>query len=90
MIRRIQYLLKIWMWAVIYFVTRQKCEYRGCAVDCYGKIKERHRNTAFHYDEERMKTGEPNPNLLTSCEGHYQEDYDRYQELWDEYWSGRL
>ena len=57
---------------------------------CSGEVAERHRNTAYHYTDEDKAAGKPNPNLMVSCEAHYQMDYDYYQERWDEYWSSRL
>lgn len=67
-----------------------KCPYEGHECDCSGEVKERHRNTAYHYSAEDEAAGKPNPNLMVSCEAHYQIDYDRYQELWDDYYRGLL
>jgi|WetSurMetagenome_2_1015567.scaffolds.fasta_scaffold342441_3 hypothetical protein len=67
-----------------------KCPYEGYECDCAGEVKERHRNTAYHYSEEDKLAGKPDPNLMVSCEAHYQLDYDRYEELWQEYWKDRL
>lgn len=67
-----------------------ECSYKGHCGECEGEIKERHGNTAYHYSEEDRKIGKPDPNLIVSCEVHYQMHYDYYQELWDEYYRGRL
>lgn len=67
-----------------------KCEYEGFECDCEGEVKARHRNTAFHYSEEERKAGVPDPNMMTSCAAHYQLDYDRYQDMWDDYYRSRF
>lgn len=67
-----------------------KCQYEGHECECSGEVIERHRNTAYHYSEEAKKAGKPDPNLMVSCEAHYKLDFDYYQELWEDYWRGRL
>lgn len=70
-----------------------KCTYRDIqehTLDCKGEVKERHRNTAYPYSKEDKEAGKPDPNLMVSCEAHYQEDYDYYQELWDDYYRSRF
>lgn len=67
-----------------------KCPFEGYDCDCAGEIEERHRNTSYHFSEEDRKAGKEDPNMMVSCEAHWKLDYDRYQELWDEYRRGQL
>lgn len=64
-----------------------KCQYEGHECDCFGEVKERHRNTAYHFSDEDCKAGKPDPNLMISCQAHYDIDYENFQAMWDEYYS---
>jgi len=46
-----------------------------------GQIAKRRRNTSYANDEN---------NWQVSCEGCFEEDYARFQDLWDEYYGSRL
>ena len=67
-----------------------RCPYAGFEFPCKGKLDTRHTSAAFHQSDEDKAAGKPDPNLMYSCEAHWQHTYDMFQEMWREYWSDRL